>query len=183
MAATDARERVLDAFVALLIEQGERAATLDSVAKSAGVSKGGLLYHFASKEALIAGLLERLKELGDADVVKVRDAPEGAVRYFLRTSVSVGSPLDQAILATTRLAQGSHPQAREALASLQAGWHEVILETVADPTLARAIMLLSDGIYYNSSLLNGTFGTADGTHNAELNDLLNLVEWIVQKRS
>jgi hypothetical protein len=48
-----AREAVLDAFESLLIEVGERAATLDAVARLAGVSKGGLLYHFPNKEAMI----------------------------------------------------------------------------------------------------------------------------------
>lgn len=44
-----AREKVLDAFEAILIDDGERAATLEATAKAAGVSKGGLLYHFRSK--------------------------------------------------------------------------------------------------------------------------------------
>lgn len=44
-----ARGAVLDAFESLLIEVGERAATLDAVAGRAGVSKGGLLYHFPNK--------------------------------------------------------------------------------------------------------------------------------------
>ena len=56
-----ARDAVLDAFEELLIDVGERAATLDAVAKRAGVSKGGLLYHFPNKEALITATLERLR--------------------------------------------------------------------------------------------------------------------------
>ena len=51
-----AREKVLDAFEAILIEEGERSATMDATARSAGVSKGGLLYHFGSKDALESGL-------------------------------------------------------------------------------------------------------------------------------
>ena len=51
--APAARERVLDAFESILVEHGERTATLDAVAESAGVSKGGLLYHFGSKQALV----------------------------------------------------------------------------------------------------------------------------------
>ncbi|MGO1278571.1 MAG: TetR/AcrR family transcriptional regulator, partial [Cellulosimicrobium funkei] len=47
-----ARAKVLRAFASLLVEQGERAATLEAVAERAGVSKGGLLYHFGSKDAL-----------------------------------------------------------------------------------------------------------------------------------
>ena len=51
-----ARESVLDAFEAILIDEGERAATMDATARAAGVSKGGLLYHFASKDALESGV-------------------------------------------------------------------------------------------------------------------------------
>ena len=36
--------------------------TLEAVAREAGVSKGGLLYHFPSKEALISGMIGRLIE-------------------------------------------------------------------------------------------------------------------------
>ena len=43
-----AREAVLDAFERIIITEGERAATLDATARAAGVSKGGLLYHFGS---------------------------------------------------------------------------------------------------------------------------------------
>ncbi|WP_414171132.1 TetR/AcrR family transcriptional regulator [Clavibacter tessellarius] len=50
-----ARDRILDAFEELLVQQGERGTTLESVAAAAGVSKGGLLYHFGGKEALVEG--------------------------------------------------------------------------------------------------------------------------------
>lgn len=55
---SSARERVVDAAIALAARDGVPALTLDAVAAEAGVSKGGLLYHFASKEALLAGLVE-----------------------------------------------------------------------------------------------------------------------------
>jgi len=57
-----ARDRILDTLEAILISEGERAATLDAVAARAEVSKGGLLYHFPNREALITGLLERLED-------------------------------------------------------------------------------------------------------------------------
>ena len=56
------RDRILDAFTGLLIDQGERSATLENVAAAAGLSKGGLLYHFASKEALLEALLGRMSD-------------------------------------------------------------------------------------------------------------------------
>ena len=40
----------------ILAERGEKALTLDSVARLAGVSKAGLPHHFPSRNALLEGL-------------------------------------------------------------------------------------------------------------------------------
>ncbi len=52
------RERILAASVQVALRDGVSAMTLEAVAREAGVSKGGLLYHFASKDELIAAMLE-----------------------------------------------------------------------------------------------------------------------------
>jgi AcrR family transcriptional regulator len=65
-----ARERLLDAAERVVTESGATHLTLDAVAKSAGVSKGGLLYHFPSKEALLEGMLSRHFHDVDAEVAK-----------------------------------------------------------------------------------------------------------------
>lgn len=54
----DARTRILEAASEVVRRKGALALTLEAVAHKAGVSKGGLLYHFPSKEALVRGLLE-----------------------------------------------------------------------------------------------------------------------------
>lgn len=65
-----ARDRLLDAAERVVVESGATHMTLDAVAKSAGVSKGGLLYHFPSKEALVEGMLARHFKDVDAEVTK-----------------------------------------------------------------------------------------------------------------
>jgi AcrR family transcriptional regulator len=57
--AVAVRDRILDAADQLVTAEGARHLTLDAVALAAGVSKGGLLYHFPSKDALLAGMIER----------------------------------------------------------------------------------------------------------------------------
>ena len=54
-----ARERVLEAAERVVSDIGAARLTLDSVAQAAGVSKGGLLYHFPSKESLLSALAQR----------------------------------------------------------------------------------------------------------------------------
>ena len=53
MSTPDTKTRILSAAEAIVLERGVPALTLDAVAESAGLSKGGLIYHFESKEALI----------------------------------------------------------------------------------------------------------------------------------
>lgn len=58
------RRSLLEAAARLAVEQGLAAVTVQATASAAGVTKGGLLHHFPSKQALVeavfADLLERL---------------------------------------------------------------------------------------------------------------------------
>lgn len=155
------RDRLLDAFEELLVEGGERSATLDAVATAAAVSKGGLLYHFASKDALVAGLLARLDTLALEDAENIRTAPAGPVDYLIRTSVHTGSPLDRAYIAGSRIAQGRDPRAMQMLTDIRRRWLCVIEDAVHDADVAQAIMLISDGLYVNSSLAENELPAED----------------------
>jgi AcrR family transcriptional regulator len=75
------RGKLLDAAAAVFAEHGYHGATLDAIAERAGLSKGSVYHHFASKHELFATLLgERVQaRLADAD-----DSPPGdAARSFL----------------------------------------------------------------------------------------------------
>jgi len=48
----DARKAVLDAALMLVRRQGWSATSIDQLCRAAGVTKGALFHHFASKEAL-----------------------------------------------------------------------------------------------------------------------------------
>lgn len=53
------RDAVLDAAEAVILATGGRGFTLDAVASQAGISKGGLVYTFPTKDDLIHATLER----------------------------------------------------------------------------------------------------------------------------
>jgi AcrR family transcriptional regulator len=150
-AETSTRDRLLDAFERLLVDGGGRAATLDAVAAAAGVSKGGLLYHFHSKDELVEGMLERLHEQAQADVEQMRTAPAGPVDFYLETSVDSGSDFDRALIAASRIAQENDDRAKQALASARDAWFAVLAEHLGDDPLARTIQLIGDGLYFDDS--------------------------------
>jgi AcrR family transcriptional regulator len=75
------RERILEAGYAVAGESGVAAVTLDAVANRAGVSKGGLLYHFPSKEALLSGMVDELcRSFADLAAAAARADPVPAGR-------------------------------------------------------------------------------------------------------
>ena len=53
------RDRILDAAESVILDSGGRNFTLDAVAERAGISKGGLVYTFATKDGLVRAALER----------------------------------------------------------------------------------------------------------------------------
>ena len=151
-----AREKVLDAFEQILIDEGERAATMDATARAAGVSKGGLLYHFGTKEALESAIIDRLRTLVDEDVALMAAAPDGPVSYFLHSSVMANDPIDRAILATSRLAQGGDAAASDALRDVRERWADALRPHTRDAVALDLVMLVSDGLYFNNALSGGS---------------------------
>jgi AcrR family transcriptional regulator len=150
-----ARDALLTAYQELLRAEGQSATTLEAVAARAGVSKGGLLYHFRSKEALAEALIDRLDELVREDLEAMRTADDGPSRYYVRTSVWTDSPLDRAFVAVAQLAQESHAGARDAMARVREGWLELIVQEVGHRPTARAILLIGDGLYFDAALSGG----------------------------
>jgi AcrR family transcriptional regulator len=59
------RQRALDVALELFAEQGYEGTSLREIADRLGVTKAALYYHFASKEALLAGIVDSLVEPAD----------------------------------------------------------------------------------------------------------------------
>lgn len=56
------RNAVLEAAITIIVRDGPNRLTLDAIAQESGISKGGLMHQFRSKEAVLKALLERQAE-------------------------------------------------------------------------------------------------------------------------
>ncbi|EKF19323.1 TetR/AcrR family transcriptional regulator [Nitratireductor pacificus] len=73
-----ARDKILEAAGEIVRETGAGSMSLDAVAARAGVSKGGLLYHFSSKSKLFEALVEKFMHEEDAQL-REREAARAGV--------------------------------------------------------------------------------------------------------
>jgi AcrR family transcriptional regulator len=82
------RERVLEAAKAVFSAGGSEAS-LEAVARKAGVGIGTLYRHFPTREALYAAVYRReVEQLGElAEELKTEAAPVDALRQWLRANV------------------------------------------------------------------------------------------------
>jgi len=81
------RRSLLDQAARHAAEDGLAAITLQSVADAAHVTKGGLLHHFPSKQALIEAVFEDLLGTLDQQIDRLMDADPVAYGSFTRAYI------------------------------------------------------------------------------------------------
>lgn len=82
MASYETREKICEAAIRTASRDGLLAMTLDNVAREAGVSKGGVMYHFPSKEELVRGMLEYFGAKVELMILqRIADDPEPRFRW------------------------------------------------------------------------------------------------------
>jgi AcrR family transcriptional regulator len=94
-AVSPARERILEAAERVVGDVGAARMTLEGVAQAAGVSKGGLLYHFPTKEALLGALAKRYVD-GMVDCVEQAKMGENRPHDLRACIVGVLDPQQRA---------------------------------------------------------------------------------------
>ncbi len=82
MATTVTKDKICEAAMQLAIRDGLLAMTLENVAKQAGISKGGVMYHFPSKDELVRGVVDYFSEQCETMLMRrVIDDPEPRLRW------------------------------------------------------------------------------------------------------
>lgn len=143
---------MLRAAASVVAERGYAALTLDAVGAAAGVSKGGVLYHFATKEALVAALVEQLSTGFDADQGAMYEAdpisPGAWTRAYVRASV--GSPQEESeqIAAVALLAAvGYNPALLEPIQDDYRRWVQRLNDDELPGVDAQVVRLAADGLW------------------------------------
>jgi AcrR family transcriptional regulator len=98
-ARASSKELILEAAEAIVLESGARHMTLDAVASKAGVSKGGLLYHFPTKDALLRAMLDRFQKIMEQTRKKkgqgLKEGPGREIRAFILANADRDPRKDQ----------------------------------------------------------------------------------------
>ncbi|MEX0989121.1 MAG: TetR/AcrR family transcriptional regulator [Actinomycetota bacterium] len=143
------RARILEAAYEVVRVRGTTAMTLDAVADAAEVSKGGLLYHFPSKDALLRAMVDRL--VGDyTHAVRTHAAadenPLGrSARSYVRAGTDTLRDADVWLALVAALGEG--PNLLEPWREVCAGWMDTDHSEGVDIVSSTIARLATDGLW------------------------------------
>lgn len=154
--AEKTKKLIVNSAIQFLLEYGFEKLTLEAVAKEAGISKGGLLYHFPNKDALLQEIalviFDDLKG-NFYKLVEMDPIEEGKwTRAFIESS-----RLDLANLAEQNIGKLalslSNKEAGKNISEVYRSLLIKLEDDGIDPVTSTLIRLALDGLYY-TELLN-----------------------------
>ena len=148
------RQKILEAARKILRDGGFLTKfSLDTVAREAGISKGGLIHHFPSKEALLTAVARLVVDEFEAAVQQgMRQEAEGVPGRLLRSYIRAVLSDEGERLAEISPVLLSYTGGIEGLGSRFEYWHEMILADGIDPVTAATVRLVVDGLLYTEMI-------------------------------
>lgn len=144
--------KILQSAAQVINRLGAASMTMEAVAKEAGISKGGLLYHFPYKEELFRGMndylmseyIRKVKESAAKDSVE-----KGKwLRAYLNETINQLNK-DHEMTVAFFSAAAAEPSYFSSMKNQMKELEELIKKDQIDPLVGAMIKLAVDGIYYN----------------------------------
>jgi AcrR family transcriptional regulator len=148
---SNSRDKILAAAEEIVLEGGAGRLTLDAVARRAQVSKGGLMHHYPTKEALLEAMVQRM--LQSYQDKRAREAagfpktPIGELKAGLHTGMTL-DPQFIKVSAGILAAVASDPRLLEPVRKYYRGHFQNLANSGLRFELAALLFLATDGIYF-----------------------------------
>jgi AcrR family transcriptional regulator len=148
------KERILDAAERVVLRDGAAHLTLDAVAQAVPLSKGGVLYNFPTKDALIQGMIARLSQRFAAEMARLAEADPCPTGHLCRAYVNACFPQPTAlsaphdpVAAGLLAAVATNPSLLEPLQESAREIQARLAQDGIDPVRATVIKLAVDGLW------------------------------------
>ncbi len=167
------RDDILDAAQRVAGRDGADNLTLDRVACECGLSKGGVLYNFPNKDALLNGMLDRLlqqhQQIMHSEEQVLAGEPDACIKAMLRAMAN-HQTADPSVYLSLLAAAAQKPELLEPVKALFRSHYERIQSECRDPHAAMLLWAAADGLLFHAIL--GIAPYTDGEKNVLFQKLL-----------
>jgi len=159
------RRNVLAAAADIVAVEGASKLTLDAVAERVGLSKGGILHHFATKDSLIAAMIEDVTAQFELDLhrhMQGEQGPGSFARAFLRACLDPEGVLTRQLRVSAGIlaAVAINSQLLSPLRTRYAIWRTRLDNDGIDPAIAELVRSAADGLWLGNVLELGPTSAA-----------------------
>ena len=139
----------------MVLRDGVGHLTLEAAAHQAGLSKGGVLYHFPTRDALVAAMVARIIEQFEEDIAAYlpeegapgHGGPGAFTRAYVRATMAPISEGEERLGAALLAAAAAEPALLVPLQDAAESWQARLVDDGLDPTTATVIRMACDGLW------------------------------------
>jgi AcrR family transcriptional regulator len=149
MTKNTTQQTIIVAARRIVQRDGVAHLTIEAVAREAGLSKGGVLYHFPTKDSLIEGMITSFLEEFELDLEWALTKEEGPGRWlraYVRSCQSEGIDVEtiNGLIAALATNQGLLEPLRQKYST----WQSRVESDGLPPALATVLRLAMDGLWF-----------------------------------
>ena len=193
----EARNRLLDAAMLVIREQGYAATSVDDICRAAGVTKGAFFHHFAAKEELAVAATDHFAAMADGlfstapyqSLPRAKDRVIGYVQF--RQAILAGALAEFTCLLGTLVqeAYDTHPAIRTACDRHMSDHARMVQKdieaAIAEESLT-PVWTAESLAFYTQAVMQGSFIFAKAKHgpdiaHANLDHLINYLQVVLTK--
>jgi AcrR family transcriptional regulator len=166
--APETYEKILSTACRLFVKQGYTATSMRQVAKSAGIGKATIYYHFPDKQSIVMALLQRnIKRMEEAlRLVRSESDPRRRIQVAAEASIDFLFESADILQVARREVPGGRDQMQGGFAAffqeymalltdaIQRGIEQGIFRPVNPTDAARVLMTMIQGTFAMAYLIN-----------------------------
>ena len=141
---------ILESVTRIVADDGADGLTIDEVAKRSEISKGGVLHHFPSKEALLVAAFARDLDLFEERVERLQQedpaTPGAYTRAYLRACVKAYESPNSDCVAFMHQFRAI-PATVQVVQAYKERWRQRVEVDGLDPAIGHLVRYASDGIW------------------------------------
>ena len=159
------RRSVLAAAAEVVVREGAAKLTLDAVAERCGLSKGGILHHFSTKDSLISAMIEDVVGQFETDLqrnMQGESGPGSFARAFLRACLDRDGIVTRTLKVSAGIiaAVAINTQLLAPLRTRYDEWTARLEDDGIDPAIAELVRSAADGLWLGNALQLGSTSAA-----------------------
>lgn len=151
-----ARQQVLDAAARIVRARGAAALTFEELVAESGITRGGITYHFPTKDELLRALVERDRVRWSETLARHGEAvsgdPGGSLVAYVRTATS-HDPEYRRYVSGMLTAVAHQPELLDGCRALYRAQLPDVAGSEARALDALAVMLAADGLFWMEQLV------------------------------